>query len=316
MSLSWDPEIAAALAPMAGAMADAPPPAVGDIAARRALWEPIIGAAGTAQPIPADVKTREYSATAGDGARIAMRWYTKDGATPGPAVLFFHGGGYIFGHIDLFDGPVSRYVSASGVPMLSVEYRRAPEHPFPTPLEDAYAALGWLHEHAAELGVDPERIGVMGDSAGGGMAAALTILTRERGGPKIARQILLMPMLDDRTTTPDPHIAPYVLWSYDDSLTAWPALLGDAAGGPDVPATAAPARLEDATDLPAAYIEVGQLDVFRDEDIAYATKLSRAGVPVEFHLHPGAPHEFDSIAFGSDVARRAIADRIRVLRSI
>lgn len=145
MALSLDPEIAQALAPMAGAMADATPPAVGDIAARRAMWEPIIGAAGTAQPIPDDVKTSEHHTTADDGARITMRWYTKDGAAPGPAVLFFHGGGYIFGHIDLFDGPVSRYVSASGVPMLSVEYRRAPEHPFPAPLEDAYSALRWLH---------------------------------------------------------------------------------------------------------------------------------------------------------------------------
>jgi acetyl esterase/lipase len=148
------------------------------------------------------------------------------------------------------------------------------------------------------------------------MAAALTILNRERGGPGIARQILLMPMLDDRTPLPDPQIVAHALWSYDDSNTAWPALLGDAAGGPGVPATAAPARLEDATGLPPAYIEVGQIDVFRDEDIAYTTKLSRAGVPVEFHLHPGAPHEFDSIAFGSDVARRAMADRIRVLKSI
>jgi acetyl esterase/lipase len=316
MSLSLDPEIAEALAPMAAAMADATPPAVGDVEARRALWEPIIGAAGTAQPIPADVRTSEHHVIAGDGARITMRWYVKDGATPGPAVLFFHGGGYVFGHIDLFDGPVTRYVSASGVPMLSVEYRRAPEHPFPTPLEDAYAALRWLHEHAAELGVDPDRIGVMGDSAGGGMAAAVSILARERGGPRIARQVLIMPMLDDRTPVPDPHIAPYLLWSYDDSRTAWPALLGDAAGGPDVPPTAAPARLEDATGLPPAYIEVGQLDLFRDEDTAYATKLSRAGVPVEFHLHPGVPHEFDSIAVNSDVARRAIADRVRVLKSI
>ncbi|MEV1077505.1 alpha/beta hydrolase [Streptomyces sp. NPDC050211] len=316
MTVSLDPEIAEALAPMAGAMAEAKPPAVGDIAGRRAMWEPIIGAAGTAQPIPADVTTHEHYTTADDGTQIKMRWYVKDGAKPGPAVLFFHGGGYIFGHIDLFDGPVSRYVSSSGVPMLSVEYRRAPEHPFPTPLEDAYAALRWLQEHAAELDVDVNRIGVMGDSAGGGMAAALTILARERGGPRIARQILLMPMLDDRTTTPDPHIEPYLLWSYDDSRTAWPALLGGAAGGPDVPPTAAPARLEDATGLPPAYIEVGQLDVFRDEDTAYATKLSRAGVPVEFHLHPGVPHEFDSIAFDTDVARRAIADRVRVLKSI
>ncbi|HEX6343594.1 alpha/beta hydrolase [Umezawaea sp.] len=316
MPLSLDPEIARALAPMAGAMAEAVPPAVGDVAARRALWEPIIGAAGTAQPIPADVTRGDHRVTTDDGARITVRWYAKEGAAPGPAVLFFHGGGYIFGHVDLFDGPVSRYVSASGVPMLSVEYRRAPEHPFPTPLEDAYAALRWLHERAPEWGLDRDRIGVMGDSAGGGIAAALSILARDRGGPGIARQILVMPMLDDRTTTPDPHIEPYLLWSYDDSRTAWPALLGEAAGGPDVPATAAPARIADATGLPPAYIEVGQLDVFRDEDLAYATTLSRAGVPVEFHLHPGAPHEFDSIAFTSDVARRAVADRVRVLRSI
>jgi acetyl esterase/lipase len=314
MPLTFDPEIATALAPMA--QSGFTSPAVGDIAGRRAMWEPIIGAASTAQPIPDGVRTSEYYATAEDGAQIKMRWYVKDGATLGSAVLFFHGGGYIFGHIDLFDGPVSRYVSASGVPFLSVEYRRAPEHPFPTPLEDAYAALRWINEHAAELGVDPDRIGVMGDSAGGGMAAALTILARERGGPKITRQILLMPMLDDRTRTPDPQIASNVLWSYDDSATAWPALLGEQAGGPEVPPTAAPARLEDATGLPPAYIEVGQIDVFRDEDLAYATKLSRAGVPVEFHLHPGAPHEFDSIAFDSDVARRAIADRVRVLKSI
>jgi acetyl esterase/lipase len=312
MSFTYDPEIAAALAPMAGFT----PPAVGDIVGRRAVWEPIIGAASAAQPMPPDVKMSDHYATADDGAQIHMRWYTKDGATPGPAVLFFHGGGYIFGHIDLFDGPVARYASGSGVSMLSVEYRRAPEHPFPTPVEDAYAALHWLHDHAAELGVDPDRIGVMGDSAGGGMAAALTILTRERGGPRIARQILIMPMLDDRTRTPDPHIAPLALWSYDDSATAWPALLGDASGGPEVPATAAPARVDDATDLPPAYIEVGQIDVFRDEDMAYATKLSRAGVTVEFHMHPGAPHEFDSIAFRSDVSRRAIADRVRVLKSI
>ncbi|MGW0571123.1 alpha/beta hydrolase [Streptomyces tauricus] len=319
MSLSLDPEFAQVFAPMAEAMAGTTPPAVGDVAARRALWEPIIGAASAAQPVPADVTTTEYHATADDGTKITLRWYAKTDAPAGPAgpaALFFHGGGYIFGHIDLFDGPVARYVSAGGVPMLSVEYRRAPEHPFPTPVEDAYTALRWLHEHAGDLGVDPSRIGVMGDSAGGGLAAALTILARERGGPSIARQILLMPMLDDRTAAPDPHIEPYLLWSYDDSRTAWPALLGDAAGGPDVPATAAPARLEDATGLPPAYIEVGQLDVFRDEDLAYALKLSRAGVPVEFHLHPGVPHEFDSIAFTTDVARRAVADRVRALASL
>lgn len=316
MPFTLDPEFAAAIAPLGEAMANATPPAVGDVEARRAMWEPIIGAAGAAQPTPTDVTMTDRHATADDGTQIKVRWYSKQDVSPGSAVVFFHGGGYIFGHIDLFDGPLARYVSASGVPMLSVEYRRAPEHPFPTPVEDAYAALRWLHDNAAELGVDPARIGVMGDSAGGGIAAALTILARDRSGPHIARQILLMPMLDDRTRNPDPYIAPYALWSYDDSATAWPALLGTAAGGPDVPATAAPARLTDATDLPPAYIEVGQIDVFRDEDLNYAITLSRSGVPVEFHLHPGVPHEFDSIAFDSDVARRAIADRVRVLKSI
>jgi acetyl esterase/lipase len=316
MPFTYDPEFAQAIAPMAPAMAAMPPPPIGDIEGRRGFWEPIISAASTAQPIPDDVTMADRYATAQDGTQIKMRWYTKNGAAPGSAVVFFHGGGYIFGNIDIFDGPVSRYASASGVPMLSVEYRRVPEHPFPTPLEDAYSALQWLHDHAAELGVDSDRIGVMGDSAGGGMAAGLTILARDRNGPKIARQILVMPMLDDRTKTPDPHLSPLVLWSYDDSATAWPALLGEAAGGPDVPATAAPSRLEDASHLPPAYIEVGQIDLFRDEDLAYTQTLSRAGVPVEFHLHPGVPHEFDSIAFASDVARRAIADRVRVLKSI
>jgi acetyl esterase/lipase len=313
MTFVFDPEVADVLARMGGTDAFQPPR--DDVEGRRAFWEPILAASSAAQPFPEEVRMSDHYATADDGTQILMRWYTKEGATPGSAVVYFHGGGYFFGHIDHFDGTVARYVSASGVPMLSVEYRRAPEHPFPVPTEDGYAALSWLHDHAVELGVDTNRIGVMGDSGGGGMAAAVSILARERGGPRIARQILVMPMLDDRTMAPDPHLAPFI-YNYGDLVTGWQAFLGDAVGGPGVPPAAAPARLEDATGLPAAYIEVGQLDLFRDEDTAYATKLSRAGVPVEFHLHPGVPHEFDSIAFDSDVARRAIADRVRVLKSI
>ena len=222
----------------------------------------------------------------------------------------------IVGRAGLFDGLVSRYVSASGTPILSADYRLAPEHPYPVPVEDAYAALAWLHAHAADLGVDPARIGVFGDSAGGGLAAAVSILARDRKGPAIARQILVMPMLDDRTLTPDPQLAPFVVWSWDDNRTGWQALLGDAVGGPDTPAYAAPARVADPAGLPPAYIEVGQLDIFRDEDLTYALRLGQAGVPVEFHLHPGVPHEFDFIAFTSAAARRVIADRVRVLASL
>jgi acetyl esterase/lipase len=144
----------------------------------------------------------------------------------------------------------------------------------------------------------------------------VSILARERGGPAIARQLLIFPMLDDRNTVPDPHIEPYAAWTYDDNTTAWQAVLGAYAGASEVPAHAAPARLTDATGLPPAYIEVGQLDIFRDEDLAYALVLSRGGVPVELHLTPGVPHEYDTIAHQSDAARRAMATRVRILRSV
>lgn len=316
MTFQLDKEVAEVLAPMTAAMAQMTPPPVGDVQARRELLEPLLAQTGTAQPMPTDVTIRDFHTGTDDGASILLRWYVKDGAAPGPAVVYLHGGGMILGTVDLFDGPVARYTARSGVPMLSVDYRRAPENPYPAPLHDCYAGLLWLVAHAAELGVDPARIAVMGDSAGAGLAAAVALLARDRGGPALARQILLMPMLDDRNTTPDPELVPYAAWSYDDNTTGWQATLGAAAGGPDVPAYAAPARLDDAAGLPPAYIEVGQLDIFRDEDLDYARLLSRAGVEVEFHLHPGVPHEFDQIAFDTDVARRATADRVRILRAL
>ena len=251
-----------------------------------------------------------------DGATLLARWYRQPSGESRAAVLYLHGGGMIVGSVPIFDGPVSRYVARTGVPMLSLEYRLAPEHPHPTPVEDAYAGLVWLAGHAAELGIDPGRIAVMGDSAGGGLAAGVAILSRDRKGPAVARQLLIYPMLDDRTTVPDPYIAPFAGWSYDDNATGWNALLGTGHEHREVDPAAAPGRLQDATGLPPAYIEVGQLDVFRDEAIRYALTLSQAGVPVELHLHPGVPHEYDAIAFDADVSRRAQSDRDRVLRSL
>jgi acetyl esterase/lipase len=318
MSFTLDPQVAEALAPFAAESAGSPPPPVGDVAARRAVLEGVFRYGDTAQPFPDDVTITNHELPTADGATIRLRWYARKNPSgePGPAALYMHGGGMIVGHIGLFNGLVSRYVSASGTPILSVDYRLAPEHPYPAPVEDAYAALVWLHEHAADLGVDPARIGVFGDSAGGGLAAAVSILARDRKGPAIAKQILVMPMIDDRTLTPDPQLAPFVVWSWDDNRTGWQALLGDGAGGPGTPAYAAPARVADLAGLPPAYIEVGQLDIFRDEDLTYALRLGQAGVPVEFHLHPGVPHEFDFIAFNSAAARRVIADRVRALTSL
>jgi acetyl esterase/lipase len=316
MAFTLDPEVATALAPMSAAMADTVPPSVGDVESRRPLIEAVMAQTAEAQPMPTDVKVIDFYAPLPEGSELLLRWYAKDGATAGPASLYLHGGGMIAGSVTLYDGPISRYVSNSGVSMLSVDYRLAPEHPYPTPVEDCYTGLKWLAEHAGELGVDPARIAVMGDSAGGGLAAGVALLARDRGGPALARQILIFAMLDDRNSIPDPEIAPFAVWSYDDNVTAWRALLGEAVGGPNVSPYAAPARATDLSGLPPCYLEVGQLDIFRDEDLAYAEHLSRDGVTVEFHLRPGVPHEFETVAFDTDIARRSVADRIRVLRTI
>jgi acetyl esterase/lipase len=316
MAFTLDPEVAKALEPMAAAMADAVPPAVGDVDSRRAVLDVFMALTEAAQTMPTDVKTTDFHATAVDGADILLRWYAKDGGAAGPAVLYLHGGGMIGGSVAVYDGLISRYVSSSGVAMLAVDYRLAPEHPYPTPVEDCYIGLQWLAEHAAELEVDAARIAVMGDSAGGGLAAATALLARERGGPDLAHQILIYPMLDDRNTSPDPELVPFAVWTYDDNITGWGALLGENIGGADVTAYAAPARATDLSDLPPCYIEVGQLDIFRDESLTYARRLSDAGVNVEFHLLPGVPHGFEAYAHATDIARRSVTDRLRVLNTI
>jgi acetyl esterase/lipase len=141
-------------------------------------------------------------------------------------------------------------------------------------------------------------------------------MARDRGGPALARQILVYPMLDDRTTSPDPALLPFLTWTYDDNVTGWGALLGAWARTDDVPAFAAPARALDVSGLPPTYIDVGELDIFRDEDVEYARRLAGSGTSVELHVHPGVPHAFEAYAPQADVSRRARADRVRVLRSL
>lgn len=321
MALELDPEVAAGLAAVAEAAGGAlPPPAPpGDWRARREMFDALLTSMADSEQLPADVTIGSREATGSDGAVVPLRWY-RPGRSPageaGPAWLYIHGGGMILGSAEMSEPNVAGLASQSGVPILSVDYRLAPEHPHPTPVEDCYAALTHLHDHASELGVDPGRIGVAGDSAGGGLAAALSLLARDRGGPAIAFQLLVYPMLDDRTVVPDPAIAPYATWTYDDNLTGWAALLGDDRSGPDHPVVAVPARAGDLRGLPPAYIEVGELDIFRDEDIEYASRLRAAGVSAELHVHPGAPHAFEGFAPQAAVSRRAVADRLRVLRSI
>jgi acetyl esterase/lipase len=218
--------------------------------------------------------------------------------------------------VDIYDGPVARYVSATGVPFLSVAYRKAPEFPAPIPVTDAYAGLQWLVGQASGLGVDLTRIAVVGDSGGGGVAASLAIYARDHGGPAIAKQILIYPMLDDRNTTPDLELTPFAPWTYEDNITGWGALLGSAMGGPDVSSYGAASRLEDFAGLPPAYIEVGELDIFRDESIAYAQGLYAAAVSTELHVHPAVPHAFEAFVPTAEVSRRSAEDRHRTLKAL
>jgi len=316
MTFTPDAEVAAVLAAAIEQNGPPPAPPAGDVASRRVALDAMLGYFNNQAQPAGKVDISDHSVVTPDGATLLARWYRQPSGGSRAAVLYLHGGGMIAGSVAIFDGPVSRYVARTGVSMLSLEYRLAPEHPHPAPVEDAYAGLVWLTGHAAELGVDPGRIAVMGDSAGGGLAAGVAILSRDRKGPAVTRQLLIYPMLDDRTTTPDPYIAPFAGWSYDDNATAWNALLGAGHEHRTIDPSAAPGRLKDAAGLPPAYIEVGQLDIFRDEAIGYALTLSRAGVSAELHLHPGVPHEYDAIAFDADVSRRAQTDRDRVLRSL
>jgi len=319
--------VAAQLGPLLEAVGNVEPLPIGDVESRRVNGHRMFDYVATRWQPVADVDVERHTLRTADGATLALGWYhpprrlgpPPESSRPGSAVLYLHGGGMIFGleHLGLvYDLAVRGYVATTGVPMLVVDYRIAPEHPHPTPVEDCYAALQWLAGNAATLGVDPARIGVMGDSAGGGLAAGVCLLARDRGGPPIAQQLLIYPMLDDKAQTPDPQLLPFLTWTYDDNVTGWAALLGDAAGTDAVSAYAAPARATDLSGLPDTYIDVGDLDIFRDEDITYARRLSDEGVPTELHLHPGCPHAFEALARRADVSQRAINDRLRRLRTL
>jgi acetyl esterase/lipase len=317
MDYELDPELAPAMAVLAEQAAGAPAPARGDWQAVRTAASAGLTHMASLTPPSSGVSTTSFSTPTSDGeCEIELRWYTKDDAAPGPAVIYTHGGGMIAGSVDLYDEVVSWYVVQSGVPFLSVELRLAPEATYPTSLaEDVYSGLTWLIAHAVDLGVDPSRVAVMGDSGGGGPTAGAAILARDRG-VALAKQILVYPMLDDRNTVPGPVPSQLLTWGYDNNYTGWVTLLGNELGTDTVSPIAAPARLTDFTGLAPAFIDVGDLDIFRDESIAYAAGLARAGIPVELHVHPGCPHGFERFVPNAGVAQRAMADRARAVASI
>ncbi|MCV7426977.1 alpha/beta hydrolase [Mycobacterium montefiorense] len=311
MPFSIDEEIAKELAPVMEQMAAVLPRQAGDWETLRALLDGLFTHAGTLFPPINGIDIERYTVQTADDSELVLSWFTKVGQQPGSAALYIHGGGYISGSVEHYAPAIRRYVADSGVPILAVDYRLAPEHQYPTPVEDCYAALKWLTANAKRLGVEPSRIAVMGDSAGGGLAVGTAALVRDRGELELAAQILIYPMLSSRTTISDPNIAPFLTWTHDDNVDAWKAFLGEEAHPyftfPDSP---------NPVDLPPAYIEVGELDGFRDECVEYGQRLRRHAISAEVIVRQGCPHAFELIAPDADVSLRAFADRSRRLAAL
>ncbi len=224
-----------------------------------------------------------------------------------PGVLWLHGGGLVMGDRFQDDARFDRWCVRHGMVAVTVDYRLAPEARYPAALEDGHAALAWVGEHADALGLDPQRLGIGGDSAGGGLAAAVALLARDRRTVPLAFQLLVYPMLDDRRITRSSRRAVSV-WPPEANAYGWACYLGDRVGAPDVDVYAAPARAEDLAGLPPTYVVVGAQDGFVDEDIEFATRLNDAGVPVDLRVHAGLPHGFDVLAPRAVAVRQAMRD--------
>ena len=228
---------------------------------------------------------------------LSIRVYEAEkrvGSTP--ALLWIHGGGYVVGDVELDDLLCRQMALAGECVVTQVNYRLAPEHPYPVPLEDCYTTIKWLVTREDELNIDRSRICVGGASAGGGLSAGLALLARDRGEIQLAWQLLLYPMIDDRNTElPSETLPETLIWTRNNNHYGWRAYLGHEPGSKDVEPYAAAAKADNLEGLAPAFIGTGDLDLFAEESLEYAKKLVAAGVPTEVHMYPGAPHAFDGI---------------------
>ena len=272
-----------------------------------------------AVPVPdlPDIATVEIHVPSAFGAnpiRVLTYRHTKS-ARPLPAIVHIHGGGFVMGAPEMKDVENRLLASELRCAIYSVDYRLAPEAPHPAPLEDIYSVFVWLHANAGELGLDPARIGIKGESGGGGFAAAAALYARDHSGPRFAFQHLIYPMIDDRTAVRQdlhPHVGEFV-WTQANNHFGWQSLLRGAPGSAGVSPYAAASRAADVSGLPPAYISVGGLDLFLEENLSYADRLSRAGVPVELHMYPRAYHGFYR-ATNARVTKQAEHDTREALR--
>ena len=241
-----------------------------------------------------------------DGQPVILRIYRPAQLEENaPAIYSIHGGGMVIGSISMDDARNIHLANSLNALVVAPEYRLAPEYPYPVPLEDCYVGLTWLSDSASELGIDSSRIAISGQSAGAGLAAGLSLLARDQGGPKICFQHLIYPMIDDSNTSQSSFTnADSKVWSRQSNLFGWSAYLEGRDGSDDIPYYAAPSRATDLTNLPPAFIAVGSLDIFMDEDIEYARALTRAGIATELHVYPGAFHGFDTMLPNASLSQR------------
>ena len=314
MSLQYDTEFAKEAAPILQQLAQAPKLALHDVATRRTM----LGAMMSEKfSLPDDVEHVVHSVAAPDGCTIPVYHFRKklpprEGGEP--AIVHIHGGGYIALSAAGCATPHGASVSQTGVQILSIDYRLAPENPYPVPLDDCWAVLQWVHCNAEQLSINAARIAVMGESAGGGLAAALTLLARDRAlSPPLAKQILVYPMLDDRTNTN--HAGALAFWDEKDNLTGWTAYLGPNVGSDAIVPYAAPARVDSVEGLPPLYLDCPQLDIFVHEGMEYACRFVAANIPTECHIYPGLPHGFEALASGINVTKHAISNRYKAMSS-
>lgn len=318
--LDYDPEYLAAvsfLPPISR------PDTFGDVFEMRSFTEAALSHLLRILPTPSGITETKIECKSLDDTTVNIHRFTSKEITyapkPRPAVIFVHGGGGISCSVDVYAPQIARYVADTGIPFFAVDYRLAPEHPAPAAVYDVFACLKYISSHAAEFHIDPRRIAIMGDSAGGGIAAGTALMARDqRLSPPLAKQILVYPMLDDRTELPKGSpLEPFLIWKSSDNKLAWNAILGDEVRDEDVDVSvyAAPGRAKDVRDLPSTYIEVGGLDLFRAEDVSYASRLAAEDIEVELHLWPGLPHVYE-VAGDATIVKKALWARLRALDTL
>lgn len=306
MKRIFDPEIEAAAK-------NVPSFDLSDVESTRALVEEFfeqMAAQGFERPTDDRIEEIERTIPGPEGAPdVPIRIYMpRDRRHAGPGFVNFHGGGFVLGDLETEHPRCLAMAAKGGAVSVGVDYRLAPEHPFPAAPRDCYAALKWIADNAEELKVDPDRIVIGGGSAGGNLTAAVALMARDQGGPAVAFQMLIYPAVDDRCETASMKAGTDLyVWTYQNTLDCWDHYIGE--DRTDVSPYAAPARAEDLSGLPPAYVMTCEQDPLRDEGILYAMRMMEAGVPVELHHYPGTVHGFDLLT-PSDVSTRALSESV------